>query len=316
MQQIAVSHVIHCMIFFLAAQLVLSQSDGTILKRSAHQFAPYSQIPGIQRYATEKEQSGVLADKRFALERLVYSSGGLQVVAYLYHPVEKAESKYPVIIFNRGGYRDTNISLYATMFHRLAAAGFVIVAPMLRGSEGAPGEDEVGGADLQDVLSASRLAAQLDYADTSNLFLYGESRGGMMTYQAIREGFPARAAAVVGAYTDQAALLDGQPQLKQLTDKLWAREKPDEALQRRSARRWPEKISIPILIQHGAADQSVNPLQSIQMAGKLQELHRPYQLVVYDDDGHVLTRNREQRDSAVIAWFRIHMLRTGMAVPK
>lgn len=54
--------------------------------------------------------------------------------------------------------------------------------------------------------------------------------------------------------------------------------------------RWPEKISIPILIQHGSADPSVDPLQSIQMATRLQELK----------DGHVLTKNRELRDGAII----------------
>lgn len=46
--------------------------------------------------------------------------------------------------------------------------------------------------------------------------------------------------------------------------------------------RWPEKISMPILIQHGSADQSVDPLQSIQMAARLQELKRPYELIIYD----------------------------------
>ena len=68
-----------------------------------------------------------------------------------------------MIIFNRGGFRDTNISLYAAMFHRLCEAGFMVLAPMLRQSEGAPGEDQVGGADLQDLMTTPKLAARLDY---------------------------------------------------------------------------------------------------------------------------------------------------------
>jgi dipeptidyl aminopeptidase/acylaminoacyl peptidase len=220
-----------------------------------------------------------------------------------------------VIIFNRGGLRNTNIALYATMFHRLAEAGFVVVAPMLRGSEGAPGEDEVGGADLHDLMTAGKVAAQLEFAESGNVFLYGESRGGMMTYQAIRDGFPARAAAVVGAFTDQGALLDAAPELKKMTDKLWAREKPGEALERRSAIRWAEKIQMPILIQHGSSDDAVAPLQALQMATRLQELKRPYQLVIYDGDGHVLTKNRELRDRAVIDWFRAHMTATKNVKP-
>ena len=71
---------------FFAAQFAFAQSDVIVLKRSVHAFAPFGQVPGIQRYATEEEQAGVIQDKRFTLERLPYASGSLPVVAYLYRP--------------------------------------------------------------------------------------------------------------------------------------------------------------------------------------------------------------------------------------
>ena len=46
-------------------------------------------------------------------------------------------------------------------FHRLADAGFVIVAPMYRGSEGAPGRDEMGGADLADLMNVRPVIASM-----------------------------------------------------------------------------------------------------------------------------------------------------------
>ena len=63
---------------------------------------------------------------------------------------------------------------------------------MLRQSDGSEGRDEMGGADVDDLMDVLPLARSLAYVDTNNLFMYGESRGGMMTYQAVRRGFPVK----------------------------------------------------------------------------------------------------------------------------
>ena len=49
--------------------------------------------------------------------------------------------------------------------------------------------------------------ARIPGADASRLYLAGESRGGAMVYMALRDGFPAKAAAVWGAFTDLEALV-------------------------------------------------------------------------------------------------------------
>ena len=95
---------------------------------------------------------------------------------------------------------------------------FVVVAPLYRGSLGAEGKDELGGGDLLDLMNVTKLLAHLPYADTRNVFLYGESRGGVMTFMAIRDGFPANAAATFGAFTDMDAYVrSAGPQLEALS---------------------------------------------------------------------------------------------------
>ena len=85
------------------------------------------------------------------------------------------------------------------LFTDLQIAGFSVLAPMYRGSEGAEGQDEMGGADLQcTLMRVVALADELPSVDAQDLYLLGESRGGMMVLQAIRDGFPARAAAIYG----------------------------------------------------------------------------------------------------------------------
>ncbi len=289
-------------VFALAiGQVLYAQGDGTIIERKPHTFTPFGELKGVQRYATAEEYAETLGDRRYNLERVTYASDGLKVVAYVYG---SAAPNLPVVVFVRGGYLDTAVSLYAVEFRKLAQAGFKVVAPMLRQSEGAPGVDQLGGADLNDLMAASKLVQNLG-GDVSKMYLYGESRGGMMVYQALRDGFPARAAAVIGAYTDQVATLELQSEMKPVVEKLWSGEKWDQAIERRSAIRWADKIKVPILIMHGGMD-SLTPLHSLRMATKLQELGKPYQLMIFEGDGHVLPRHREARHKAAIEWFKGH----------
>ena len=65
--------------------------------------------------------------------------------------------RLPVIVFNRGRWTwESFHPQLLVMAHRLAEAGDVVVAPMYRGSGGAPGQDEMGGAELDDLLMRRR----------------------------------------------------------------------------------------------------------------------------------------------------------------
>ncbi len=197
-----------------------------------------------------------------------------------------------------------------TMFHRLAERGFAVVAPLYRGSAGAPGADEMGGADLRDLMNTRALVASLPHVDAANLFLYGESRGGMMTFLAVKSGYPARAAATFGAFTDLGALLDAAPQRYQpLVQEIWPDfpTRRDEILAARSAIRWPEALDIPMLLLHGGADRDVDPAQTLALAGALQRLGKTYGLTIYAGDNHVLSAHRSERDAQVTAWFTSHL---------
>ena len=172
---------------------------------------------------------------------------------------------------------------------------------MYRQSGGGEGKDEMGGADLDDLMQIRSVIPA--YVDPARLFMYGESRGGMMTFQAIREGFPMRAAATFGAFTDLAPMVEANPAVSL---QIWPDYEKNAAKikERRSAISWPEKINVPLLIMHGAKDGQVSPAQSLALASKLESLGKTYQLIIRADEGHVLPGWREQRDSAAIEWFR------------
>lgn len=285
-------------------------ADGTILERRPYPFAPYDSVPSLAKRCTHEEYDEAVRDRRFAMERIVYASGGLRVAAYVYAPSPRPSAPLPVVVFNRGSYVQGDIGAeLAPMFCRLARAGFVVIAPLYRGSDGGEGRDEMGGADLADLMNVVPLASRLGFADTSRCFLYGESRGGMMVFQALRDGFPAKAAAVFGAFTDLDTLIVSDPALY---DRLCASIWPDftahrEAIvTRRSALRWAERLQAPLLLMHGGADGGVSPAQTLNLAGRLQQLGREYELHVYAGDGHVLRRNQVDRDARAAEWFHRH----------
>ena len=297
--------------------LSADSKDGAIVERETYQFPSYEkalQTTKIRDIASKEEYESAIRDTNFEFQRLKYMSDGLKVTAYLYKPTRVNESKLPAIIFNRGSLILGDIAPeLISLFHRLASEGFVVLAPMYRQSDGGEGRDEMGGGDVNDLMNSAALAKSLGFIDVNNLFLYGESRGGVMTYLAIKKNFPANAAAVYGAFTDMEALIKATPEVHspQLLNQIWPDfdSRKDEIFRSRSAICWPESLTIPLLIMHGGADRGVNPSQSLNIAQKLQSLGKTYELIIYAGDGHRLARNQADRDRRAVAWFRKYMKR-------
>lgn len=261
-----------------------------------------------QRAATREEYDVARADVRFVLEQFTYESDGITVGAYLYRPVKRQRQLAPVVIFNRGSFVRPGgfAGELLPLAQRFASAGFVVVAPQYRGSNGWQGRDEMGGADLNDLMALAPEIAKVEGADASRIFLAGESRGGMMVYQALRDGFPARAAAVWGAFTDLAPLIaPGGPQAR-FAPMIWPDIEANREIivERRSAVRWARRIETPLLMMHGGADEQIPLEHALQLNRAMTELGRPHELLVFEGEGHTIAGRGKARDAAAIDWFR------------
>jgi dipeptidyl aminopeptidase/acylaminoacyl peptidase len=285
--------------------------NGKLLSQETYTLPSYEDAVArtdAENYATRQEYEKAINDKNFDLSRIKYSSDGLKVNAYLYKPASTA-GKLPVIVFNRGSFVRGDIAPeLITMFHRLASEGFAVIAPMYRQSDGAEGKDEMGGGDLNDLMNVVPLLRSFSFIDTANIFMYGESRGGVMTYLAMKRQFPIKAAAVFGAITNMNEYLTANARgfTLQVLNQIWPGYDQNKAtiLKDRSALEWPAEINAPVFIMHGGGDRSVNPLQSLQFAEKLQVLGKRYQLKIYYGDNHILAKNRLQRDQETVGWLK------------
>lgn len=245
---------------------------------------------------------------------IVYLSDGLRVPGFIIKP--KSEGVYPVIIFNRGGQKeygkiDENL-LEGLVF--VAAEGYVVVASQYRGLPDFEGADEFGGADVHDVLNLFPLINQLPYADTDNVFMVGMSRGGMMTYLAIKEGAPIKAAAVIGAPSDLIQLYHQREYRMKtvLEDSIGGTpQEKEEEYKERSAYYWPEKITVPVLILHGTNDSQCDVSHAYKLAEELENLGMEYELVIYPGDDHGLSKHGEDAVQKIFAWINKYMQSSG-----
>ena len=289
-----------------------AMQNGVVVARKSYSFPSYEQAvqaTDVEKYTDKVAYERAVGDADFEFEKLKYVSDGLKVVAYLYKPKRVEGRKFPAIIFNRGSaVRGDVAPELVVFFHRLASEGFIVLAPMLRQSDGGEGRDELGGADIDDLMNIVPLAKSLGFVEMNNLFMYGESRGGMMTYQAIKRSFPVNAAAVFGGFTDLQEMVSSHPKQYSLAvlKQIWPdyEERKDEIFKTRSATFWAEQLNTPLLIMHGGADKSVSTDQSLTLARQLQKLGRVYELLVYAEDNHILSRNQVDRDQRAVRWFK------------
>lgn len=341
MRIVAVSALAMCGASLLAAASQATApavADGSVLHRqpcehSAPNYAEYRtrQLATFQQEATAAQALGLktrpVADAASALsgereyaernrgdsvrcERLTYSSDGLRVIAYLWRPAGAHKNeRLPLIVFNRGGALEDSKLRPNTQFgfDRFVKAGYVVLGSQYRGNDGGEGHEELGGADLHDVAALITLGHALEYVDQNNTYALGYSRGAMMTLLAIRAGVKFNAAALVGAPTDLTkALASTDPRSTQTFRSLIPNFDADPlaALRERSALFWAEEVSSPLLILQGAADPLVSAFNNaLPFAARLHELHKPYELVVYDGDTHGVMVNGRDRDARILEWF-------------
>jgi len=247
-----------------------------------------------------------------------YEVDGFIVRGFYAKPRRIAADKLPVIIFNRGGNADSGAIPPPYIFGKLfpvVKKGFVVVGSMYRGarlgSEPHPDRlaDEFGGKDVNDILALLPIIETMPFADAEKIGMWGVSRGGIMTYLAVARSDRFRALVAEATPTDLKLEIEFRPEMEGVLSE-WIPGYPqnrEEALRERSVLAWAERLpeTTAILILHGTADERVRANSALEMALKLQELGRPYRLVMFENGGHGLHRTHQDAVTLEVAgWFK------------
>lgn len=264
----------------------------------------------------------VRLQKDFECLRIYYPSDTASVEAWLYKPVMTEKRHFPVILYNRGGSGNYGALNEGDLvnFYKLASSGYVVLATNYRFAGVIGKYDQWGGSDLNDVLNLENVFRNLPYADTANIFMFGNSRGGQMTYMAAKT-MRLNAAAVTAGVTNWQFDMKSRPEFiegwhdenEPEMDFLGLRHTlPDfdlhaeEYLRARSATEWADSIRCPVLILHSRQDTRVICNHALRLAQQLQHHGKEYQLIIYDEESHSLPFRYFDSFNQILSWFERH----------
>lgn len=233
---------------------------------------------------------------------ITYQSDSLKVNGIILEP--KKNGKYPVVIFNRGGNRDFAPLTIATMVmstSKLAEQGYVIIGSNYRVN------DEFGGAEINDVLNLTETVKEIEKADSNCIGMFGWSRGGMMTYLALRKTDKIKSAIIGNGVSNLFEEIQFRPEMEtkvfsECIPNYWENKKTE--LEKRSVIFWANELNknSSLLILCGTKDERVNPKQADEIAIKLKEINYNFELKKFDTD-HFFTDKRNELNEVVIRWF-------------
>jgi len=237
---------------------------------------------------------------------IMVRSGDIQVATILIEPIHQKEP-LPVVIYNRGGNQLFNSLTSERVTKRLtpiAQAGYVVIASQYRGGEGSEGSDEFGGKDVDDVLALYELLKSHPGADLKRIGMFGESRGGMMTYLALQRVDWIRAAISIGGFSNLARAAELRPEMLDVFKECFGG--ATDAMMERSAVHHAQRFSksAPLLLMHGASDWRVSPLDTLDLSAALIKERVPHRTIVFEGADHMLSEHRTEVQQNILIWLQ------------
>lgn len=241
------------------------------------------------------------------VEKITYLSDGLKVKGYLAYPHRILKgNKIPLIIWNRGGYKENGaIDSFTArgMFGQIASWGYAVLASQYRGNDGGEGEEELGGKDVNDIKNLFPVAEELQFIDTNTAGVEGWSRGGMMTFILLKEMHNFKCAVLSGAISNLKSITGSEKDVNRNYEKIVGNDF-EKKIKERSAINFTNSLpDIPYLLMHGSADNTVPVEQTIELAKKFSAEGKNYRLVIFEEGDHYLKNHRKEVDRLRKYWF-------------
>lgn len=205
-------------------------------------------------------------------------------------PKMEPGKKYPVLFSHYGGPgpQTVNRDWDGALPQAIADKGYIYFQIDNRGSanRGVAFEQPIyramGGVEVADQKAAAQFLKSLDFVDAGKVALYGWSYGGYMTLKQLQADPGLYAAGISGAPVTRWELYDTHYTERFMGD---PRQVP-EAYEKASAIPDAEKMTDPLLLIHGMADDNVVFENSSELIAKLQGANRPFEMMLYPGYTH------------------------------
>jgi dipeptidyl aminopeptidase/acylaminoacyl peptidase len=243
--------------------------------------------------------------------KIEYLSDDVTVEGYISEP-DDIKSKLPVIIWNRGGFREDGILddfLAVGILGEIASWGYVAMMTNYRD------DDELGGKDLDDIFNLISIAEGMTYCDTERMGMEGWSRGGMMLYMTLARTDRFRCAVSVAGLADFKMSSENNIHISEIVKKKLKEmnETEENIINSRSAFRFYAKIcpDTPILFLHGTNGDKVNFKESEELYRLLKTKNKEtnYELHLFDGDDHYLNKHKSEVAKLRKDWYDRYLLK-------
>ena len=237
---------------------------------------------------------------------------GLTIPALLTVPPNAGAKPFPLVVVIHGG---PNVEAtrwgYDAETQFLVSRGYAVLQPQFRGTLGfgwklrSAGFRKWGDEMQDDLEDGVKWAIAQGIADPGRVCFYGASYGGYAAaWGAIKNATLIKCAVSYVGVTSIDYLFDNaQTDLSRLADRssLMVREIGDPKTERARFRRVnpidnADKVGVPILLAYGASDRRVPLVHGTDFRSALDRAHKPYEWVVYADEGHGFVKDENLFD--------------------
>lgn len=238
-------------------------------------------------------------------------------------PGYKTGSRAPMLVYCHGGPNGgVSYGLFPQFMHvvsqvdyypveAMAGAGFAVFFPMPRGGAGygEAGQRSIvndwGGADYKDIMTGVDDLIAKGIADPDRLGVMGASYGGYMTDWIVTQTNRFKAAstgASICDLDDQFFLSDGGEVMAEYFKRPW---EAKESYAAHSPLTFVEKVTTPVLIQHGERDNRVPIAQAWKFYRALKSLGKTVEFDIHPRSSHVFYEPMQEQEAMRrnLEWF-------------
>jgi dipeptidyl aminopeptidase/acylaminoacyl peptidase len=233
--------------------------------------------------------------------------GKWQISAFVYAPFNaERNGKNAAVVYIHGGPTAQTQNAFSKNIQYLANQGFFVIAPNYRGSTGYGKEFEdanrfdMGGGDLQDVISAAEWIKKTGFIDPKKVAVMGGSYGGYLSMMAVTQSPDMWAAGVpivpfVNWFTE---IQNEDPLLRQYDMATMGDPMKDKArLHDRSPIYFVDQIKAPLLLLAGGNDPRCPHTEAEQVAAAIKKRGGVVEIKVYENEGHGFAKIENQIDA-------------------
>ena len=230
-----------------------------------------------------------------------------EISAYAYVPYNaERNGQNAAIVYIHGGPASQTVNSFNRNIQYLVNQGYFVIAPNYRGSTGYGKEFmdanrfDMGGGDLQDVVTAADWIKKTGYIDPKKVAVMGGSYGGYLTMMAVTKAPDLWAAGVpivpfVNWFTE---VQNEDPLLREydlatMGDPI----KDKQRYMERSPINYVDQIKAPLLILAGGHDPRCPSTESEQVASAVKRRNGVAELKIYENEGHGFAKVENQIDA-------------------